>query len=322
MKNSAFNKLLEIVPKLDHDQRHCLKSELNHCDEFAKVCDLLERRIEDNYCCVHCHSTKIIKFGHRSGLNRYRCKSCSKTFNALTGTPLARLRKKELWLRFMELLIESFTVRKSAEKVKVNLKTTFNWRHRFLTKTHNMGSQLLSGIVEADETFFRQSMKGSKKLTRAPRKRGEAAPQRGLSKAHVSVVVLCSRNAQEVDYITGLGSVNSRWLDRFLTPHIERDALLVTDKASSFKVFSSHQHLKHKTISATKEGQRVDGIYHIQHVNSYHSGLKVWMEHFHGVATKYLNHYLGWFQQLKQGQLSPESLMLSIFKFKQPLTGT
>ena len=323
MKNSTFNKLLKVVPELNHDQRFCLKSELNQCDDYAKICDLLERRIEDNYRCVHCNSTKIIKFGHRAGLNRYRCKSCSRTFNALTGTPLARLRKKELWLKFIELLVESFTIRKSARKVKVNLKTTFNWRHRFLKKSHDMENQLLSGIVEADETFFRQSMKGSKKLKRPPRKRGEAAPQRGLSKAHVSVVVLCSRNHQEADYITGLGSVNSKWLDQFLAPHIEKDALLVTDKASAFKTFSSHQLLKHKTISATRKGERVDGIYHIQHVNSYHSGLKGWMYRFHGVATKYLNHYLGWFHLLRQVHtLTAESLILCVLKFKQPLTGT
>ena len=30
-------------------------------------------------------------------LQRYRCKGCRVTFNALTGTPLARLHKRELW---------------------------------------------------------------------------------------------------------------------------------------------------------------------------------------------------------------------------------
>lgn len=134
---------------------------------------------------------------------------------------------------------------------------------------------------------------------------------------------MCSRNGQEADYITGLGPVSSKWLDQFLSSHIEKDVLLVTDKVSAFKTFSSHQQLKHKTISATKEGQRIDGIYHIQHVNSYHSGLKGWMYRFHGVATKYLNHYLGWFHQLRQVKsLNAELLILSIVKFKQPLTGT
>jgi hypothetical protein len=52
--------------------------------------------------------------------------------------------------------------------------------------------------------------------------------------------------------------------------------------------------------------ERVKGIYHIQNVNSYHSQnvnsyhsrLKSWMERFNGVVTKYLDHYLSWFQFL------------------------
>lgn len=35
--------------------------------------------------------------------------------------------------------------------------------------------------------------------------------------------------------------------------------------------------------------------YHIQHVNSYHGRIKVWINlHFKGVATKYLDNYLFW----------------------------
>lgn len=322
MKERSFHKLLKVVPELNHSQRVTLQKELVNNDDFTKVCDLLERRIENNYQCVHCSSPNIIKFGQRSGLTRYRCKSCSRTFNALTGTPLAHLRKKELWLKFAKTLIDSFSVRKSAVAVQVNLKTTFNWRHHFLRKSHSMESSLLSGIIEADETFFRQSMKGNKNLNRRARKRGEAAPQRGLSKAHVSVVVLCDRNGREADYITGLGPVSSSWLDRFLTPHIENDALLVTDKASSFKAFSRHQSIKHKTIIGAK-GKRVDGTYHIQHVNSYHSTLKNWMLRFHGVATKYLNNYLGWAHQLHKQHINDAQQLISlVVLFKQPLTGT
>lgn len=37
---------------------------------------------------------------------------------------------------------------------------------------------------------------------------------------------------------------------------------------------------------------------HIQNVNNYHSRLKGWIDRFNGVATKYLDHYLSWFQYL------------------------
>ena len=40
-------------------------------------------------------------------------------------------------------------------------------------------------------------------------------------------------------------------------------------------------------------GERTCGIYHIQNVNNYDSRLKTWMRRFNGVATKYLDSYLG-----------------------------
>jgi hypothetical protein len=33
---------------------------------------------------------------------------------------------------------------------------------------------------------------------------------------------------------------------------------------------------------------------HINNVNGYHGRLKEWLRPFHGVATAYLEHYLGW----------------------------
>lgn len=52
-----------------------------------------------------------------------------------------------------------------------------------------------------------------------------------------------------------------------------------------------------------KNGKSNEGIYHIQHINSYHSGLKEFMRNLKGVATKYLNNYLVWnifFRYLKE----------------------
>ena len=48
--------------------------------------------------CPACHSSHAHRHGHAHGLQRYRCVPCGRTFNALTGTPLARLRHKTLWL--------------------------------------------------------------------------------------------------------------------------------------------------------------------------------------------------------------------------------
>ena len=45
--------------------------------------------------CPHCRHPKSHRCGQASGLQRFRCLGCRRTYNALTGTPLARLRRKE-----------------------------------------------------------------------------------------------------------------------------------------------------------------------------------------------------------------------------------
>jgi transposase-like protein len=48
--------------------------------------------------CPHCGCARKHRCGQASGLQRFRCLKCGRSHNALTGTPLARLRKKECWL--------------------------------------------------------------------------------------------------------------------------------------------------------------------------------------------------------------------------------
>lgn len=50
----------------------------------------------------------------------------------------------------------------------------------------------------------------------------------------------------------------------------------------------------HRTINVRRGVRVVDGVFHIQNVNAYDSRLKGWMRRFHGVATRYLENYLGW----------------------------
>src|SRR4051812_50121313 len=74
---------------------------------------------------------------------------------------------------------------KAAAHCGVHLTTSFRWRHRFL-RAPAAAREALAGVVEADETFFRRSCKGSRRwrraeapLERQPRRRGERASPRG-----------------------------------------------------------------------------------------------------------------------------------------------
>jgi len=55
---------------------------------------VIEERFASGALCPHCASEHVIRHGQANGLQRYRCRECSKTFNAVTGTPLNRLHKR------------------------------------------------------------------------------------------------------------------------------------------------------------------------------------------------------------------------------------
>ena len=110
--------------------------------------------------CPHCAGREIVGWGRSDGLLRFRCKSCGRTFNALTKTPMAHLRKKEKWLDHARAMIEGKSLAKTAELCGVHPTTAFRWRHRFLRAPADDKPRTLSGIVEADETFILESFKG------------------------------------------------------------------------------------------------------------------------------------------------------------------
>jgi transposase-like protein len=74
----------------------------------------------------------VVGWGRSHGLLRFRCKSCGRTFNALTKTPMAHLRKKDRWLDHARAMIEGKSLAKTAQLCGVHPTTAFRWRHRFL----------------------------------------------------------------------------------------------------------------------------------------------------------------------------------------------
>src|SRR5271166_3447391 len=110
--------------------------------------------------CPHCAGREVIACGRSGGLSRFRCKGCGRTFNALTKTPMAHLRKRERWLDHARAMIDGKSLSKTAELCGMHPTTAFRWRHRFLASPAADKPRTLTGIVEADETFILESCKG------------------------------------------------------------------------------------------------------------------------------------------------------------------
>src|SRR3972149_2112552 len=101
-------------------------------------------------CCGHCKSERIGTWGHASGSRRYKCKACKRTFNALTGTPLAQLHLRGKWLAYAQAIVDRVRRRVAAERCDIDLTTAFRWRHRFLEAAQEEKPGSVTGIGEAD----------------------------------------------------------------------------------------------------------------------------------------------------------------------------
>ena len=160
----------------------------------ASIAELGQRRV-DSVGCPHCDSGDVVRWGQASDLPRYRCKACLRTFNALTKTPLAKLRMKDKWAAQAEAMIEGVSLAKAAQRCGVHPTTAFRWRHRFLAALSGDKPKALSGLVEGDETFILESFKGKRSgIPRKPRKRGGKSVKRGLSAEQIPIIVARDRN--------------------------------------------------------------------------------------------------------------------------------
>jgi transposase-like protein len=80
--------------------------------------------------CPHCGDSRTRRWGFFRGSQRYRCHQCGRTFNALTGTSLARLRSAERWLDYRAAIAAQLSVRRAADRCGISVATALRWRLR------------------------------------------------------------------------------------------------------------------------------------------------------------------------------------------------
>lgn len=159
MESENFQAMTSEFMQLTPHQRSILSNRLREIEHASGPGTLIEERLSNKPLCPKCSKEHIVRWGSASKLQRYRCQDCKVTFNVLTSTPLARLRHQDKWLCYSQQLSEGRSIRCSAGTCGVHNTTSFRWWHRFLAEPGTHKSEQLKGIVEADETFFRESFK-------------------------------------------------------------------------------------------------------------------------------------------------------------------
>lgn len=309
MERKAFMAWFAQLAHLTEQQQAKVKSALEEARHEVAAPDVINQRAAEVAACPHCHCSHIHRWGKEAGIQRYRCTACHKTFNAATGTPLARLKRRDAWQAYAQALIDGLSVRKAAKQAGVHRTTSFRWRHRFLRLPADENDTELATIVEADETYFLESFKGQRSLPRLPRHRGGHSQQRGLSAEQIPVLVVKDRQGKHFDAV--LPKADKRTLGLLLPQLLTPEAVLCTDGAGVYRSVTKAEAIAHEPLNQASGTRVKQRVFHIQHVNAYDSRLKQWMRRFNGVATKYLPNYLGWRRLLERvgTKLTPDIVL-------------
>lgn len=301
MQKALKNYILNMLAKLSPEERqevigYFLDSELsNEIDLENTINKIRESRFNEGLACPHCHNDDIIKHGKTNKQQRYRCKSCGRTFTDFTGTPIEKIKKKKEFFKSLQCMLEGKSLPKTAEEVGVTIPTAFDWRHKVLSALKSKKNDKLAGVVEVDDTYFLHSEKGNPNLKRKPRKRGGKAKKRGISNEQVCVIVGLDRNGNSISKIACHGRPSAVDVNNVLRMNEDGEIILCTDKHPSLGKYANMNNFKHVELNLSKDIRVIKNIYHIQNVNGYHSRLKEWLRRFKGVSTKYLDNYLSWF---------------------------
>ena len=318
MQESEFLKLIELIELLSPEQLALLHQTIPPIPSNPASSNLMKRieyYFDKSPFCPHCSCDSLTRWGQSDGHQRYRCNKCHKTCNAFTKTPLTHCRVQEQLDSYLSCMDGKTSLREAAKHCEISLPTSFRLRHCLMEVICDDSTGLLSGISEMDETFFAESFKGQRTLGDKARKRGKrkhkvksASVKAEVKVKQIPVMVACDRDNHIIDAV--LNSMKNKEIFSSLQGRIQEGSTLCTDSYASHHQLEEQLHVTLKELNASKGEYVKEERYHIQTVNSYHNALKCWINgFFKGVATKYLDKYLGWKRFLKTHLFSVESFL-------------
>lgn len=259
--------------------------------------------------CWHCGSAAVLRNGTRNGLQRVRCKDCLRSSNAASNSPLSHLRHKEKFTRYARCMKDGMSLRATAAAVDISLDTAFRWRHRFLAAPQAHQPTQVAGLLEVDETYFRESQKGSRHMTRPSRNRGGKAVGRGRHNKDWVPVLVGRVRGQPYTTDQVLKAVNGAEVTAALVGVVKpAETILCTDGHSAFLHLQRTLGVQTKSFTASYATPGLDKVWHVQSANNYHERLKSWIQRgLRGVASKYLPNYLAWMRMSSWNKVGIEA---------------
>ena len=268
--------------------------------------------------CPHCSCHDVVLHGKdRNKRQRLRCRGCGRTYNIMTGTPMARARKPETWNTYLRFMSDHVSVRAIvAAGIGIHHVTVWRWRHRFLQATVSDDASRLCGVIEAGEVFFRWSYKGHRGWTKGTPPVDRVARQRG-SGSNAD-----RRSVEFVPVLTALDTNNC--LYQAILPSLSAIALALEGRIATPSVLCANDGAGYSDAAA-KAGAELRIIPDLSSTRGLGSDCRIAAQaespgrlglgrvqanqrrlrelvdgRCLGVATKYLKNYLGWHRAMSR----------------------
>jgi transposase-like protein len=261
--------------------------------------------------CPYCTSIKVNKRGKQNDVQMYQCTECKKWYSETTGTPLNNIKLKTKWQSYLRCMEQGMPIKTIARELNICIQTSFDWRHKILSSLEQFVPNELSAEIECDELELPLSNKGERNIKRKPRKRGTDF-KRNKGKEDITVVQVVTaveRNGNK--YLKAVESkrLSKEEIEKVFEGKLSEDAILITDKHSSYRAFAKdNPSIKHKRLLAKERVDKTDKSIHLQKVNNVHSQLRKFLRPFNGVSSKYLQNYLNWYAYADEIKRNKETL--------------
>ena len=214
----------------------------------------LEERLNKLEINKTCPSLTKVKNGKRSnGIQEYKCKECKTKFTAFTDTILEKSHFHwDIWVKILELTINNYSVEKIVNILQndykcsnINSKTIWHMRLKLIHSIASLPVPTLTGVIQIDETFVRESQKGSKNLIsyikneeRLPRY-GKIPSKYGITGSEFATITTAIDNrGYSICEVSGLGRLKEDIFYELFNEKIDYPTFICTDGNNVYSKYS------------------------------------------------------------------------------------